>query len=146
MNKGGVMLIPGILIDYLWPQVEPLLEKGRSYWEDFYELDDLRIACKNGSFQLWVQIRDLEVKTVLLTGLVEYPKGIFLRYSYLGGSHLREAMRCGYIIEDWAKSHGAIGFEIIGRPGWASFIERVHLGKKETITGAIWLCGKFEEK
>jgi len=132
--------VPNKLVNKLWPQVLPFLEKSREYWESYYDPEDLKERCVKGNMQLWVQVLDKKLATVLMTELISYPKCIHLRYTLISGRDLRVAKKYVYIIENWAKLHGAVGWEILGRPEWAAFAKRV-FGKPEQ--SAIWLSGKF---
>lgn len=132
--------VPNKLVERLWPQCVPILEKAREYWERYYDLKDIKERCIKGNMQLWVQVIDKKIVTVLVTELISYPKCIYLRYTLIAGKDLRVAKKYVYIIENWAKLHGAVGWEILGRAGWLRFASKT-FGEPEKQ--ALWLSGKF---
>ena len=137
-----VCQVPNKTVEKLWRQVLPILLKAKRYWDRYYDADDIKERCIKGNMQLWVQVIDRKIVTVLITELISYPKCIYLRYTLIAGKNLRVAKKYAYIIENWAKMHGAVGYEILGRTGWLAFVER-NFGEPEV--SAVWLCGKFGE-
>ena len=137
-----VTQVPNSHIAKIWPQVVPFLLKGAKYWEDFYGVEDFLKASMSGDMQLWLHIRDKQIKAVLFTSLLVYPKGKYLRYLYAGGSDLRVWQSYAYLIENWAKAQGAVGWEILGRQGWNKVAKR-RLQTKGAIFFGSYSCGKF---
>lgn len=138
----SVVQVPNNLVTKLWPQVVPHMEKGRKYWEDFYDIEDFLTASIKGDMQLWLFIRDKKVSAVVFTSLLVYPKGTYLRYLYAGGNGLRVFRSYAYVMENWAKSRGAIGWELLGRDGWQKQVDRV-LSKKGPVFKGSYFCAKF---
>ena len=134
--------LPNNLIARIWPQVVPHLEKGRKHWEDFYGIEDFLMACIKGSMQLWVFIRDKKITAVAFTSLLTYPKATYLRYMYAGGSDLRVWRDYAYVIENWAKAKGAVGWEILGRDGWDRVAKR-YLKYNGALLKGSYISGKF---
>lgn len=137
-----VTQVPNHLIARIWPQVVPHMEKGRKHWEDFYGIEDFLTSCIKGDMQLWVCIIDKKVKAVLFTSLLKYPKATYLRYLYAGGSDLRVWRNYAYLVEDWAKAQGAVGWEILGREGWDRIIKKV-LNKSGAPVRGSYSTAKF---
>lgn len=136
--------VPNNLVAKIWPQVVPHLLKGAKYWEDFYGIEDFLKAAMKGDMQLWVYIKDKKLKAVCFTSLINYPKATYLRYMYAGGSDLRVWRSYAYVIENWAKSRGATGWEILGRDGW-NRVGKTYLQKKGAVFFGSYSCGKFGE-
>lgn len=99
------------LIPAIFPKIRPLLEKNREYWEDYYTLKDIKIALIKGEFQLWVGVEGPDVKLMVITTLVVYPRSVWLRMPFIAGERIRSAIYYLPVIETWARARGAIGIE-----------------------------------
>lgn len=137
----SLVQVPNKLIARIWPQAVPWLEKGREYWEDFYDLDDFLRLCIKGDLQLWVYIKDKKVKGVLISALIVYPKAVYLRYLYAGAEDLRVWQNYAYLVENWAKSHGATGWEVLGR-NWGPVVTK-KFDSSQGLKKGHYFFGKF---
>lgn len=138
----NISSVPPKYLPKIWPQVIPHLLKGEKYWERFYSLDDICAEILAQRMQLWVMIIDKKIKCILLTCIVSYPRGDYLRYVYIGGEGLRVAKDYAYIVENWARERGAIGFEVLGRDPWLRWMKSNKVGSFDKIKQrASWFVG-----
>lgn len=129
------------LIDDIWPKIVPHLEKGREYWEDYYELEDILDFLKAGRMQLWVGVSNKEIHIVMLTCINVFPKAKFLHLIYAGGSRLRDVMYYYNNVAKWARSHGIVGMQSLSRPGMVRLLE-----KDGFVPKAVYLVKMFNER
>ena len=108
------MLVSSKELPLVWPKVVPLLVKGKSAWEEYFELEDIRTMILSGRAQLWLPIEEL----VLITELVQHPKIMVLNLLIAVGDNLNEALKHLRDIELWAKELGATKAIGIGRKGF----------------------------
>ncbi|MFC0246406.1 hypothetical protein ACFOLL_04385 [Falsochrobactrum ovis] len=111
----------------LWPDIIACLEKYVARFPD-ETVANILTQCATGRRQLWI-IQD-DTGRVVLTPITEITvddatgaKTLVL--AEVGGSRLREAMKCLQDIEHWAKrEHGAVKARLIGRDGWLRLLPR----------------------
>lgn len=143
-REGIVQVVPSYL-EYIWPHVVPHLNKGRKYWEDLYDLEDIFNSAYSGTTQLWVYIKEERVDCVLITSVRFYPKSNWLNYEYLGGTNLRDALKHIYVIEKWAKEQGLTGVEVGGRLGLPQLLKSVKQFDVKPSKMTFFFRRKFEE-
>lgn len=119
------------MISAIFPKVRPLLEKGEKYWKDYYTLYDIKRLLIKGNLQLWVGVEGSEIKLMMLTTLVVYPRSVWLRLLYIGGERMTDALYYLPTVENWGKSRGAMGTEAVTRDGWLKLIKNTRLAKAE---------------
>lgn len=84
MKDIPVTIVANSLIEDVWYQVAPLLLKGEQYWKDYFNIDDIKRACIEGTMQLWVGVNG-EISMCAITTIDVYPRAKFLRFVYIGG-------------------------------------------------------------
>jgi len=116
--NGVITMITLDVLDTIWPKCVPLFEKARSWWDMYYELEDILHYVRTGDMQLWVGVDKSEIFAVGLTSIVEYPKCRKLQCIFLAGRDAKTILPCVKEIEQWAAMYGCSRSEIIGRDAW----------------------------
>ena len=105
-------------IDAIWPAVEPMIAEacktsrgrfGTDYWHEF---------CK-GSGTLWVatNIAD-EINAVAIAMIMQQGARRICRMRGVSGENMPSWVSHISDVEQWAKSNGCDGMEIVGGRGW----------------------------
>lgn len=130
---GKITMVAQNVLDMIWPQVLPLLEESRSWWQDYYTLEDVLSECKTGSMQMWVGVENRKIFAIGLTCIVDYPQCRKLQCMFLAGKGAKTILPCIKEIEQWAALHGAIESEIIGRDAWIKLAAPFGYVKKSVV-------------
>jgi hypothetical protein len=115
--------IPAHLIDEVWDEVRPWIERACSRNRGKYDADDIRTGLASGEDQLWVW-KSPTAFAVGITRLSNYPKQRVCTIRIATGTNSREwrdeAVRT---IEKWAKANGCDAMELCARKGWARHLK-----------------------
>ena len=109
-----------------WETLLPLLERGRSAWEEYYTLEDVRKELVEGRLQFWSMDYTDEKKPFLgfITGIETYTQKCALRVVWLGGERFAEASKVMFdTIEAWARTLNCKNIEIVGRGGFERLLK-----------------------
>lgn len=139
MTDLPVTIVANSLIEDVWYQVVPLLNKGKQYWSDYFTIDDIKLACIEGTMQLWVGVNG-EISMCAITTIDVYPRAKWLRIVYIGGRGYRHVAHSHKQIVEYAKKHGCVGTDIIARDKWWSVLTPFGYKKR-----AVYLVNRFEE-
>lgn len=115
---GKITMVAPEVLDLIWPQILPILEESREWWQDYYEMEDIKSLCRDGSMQMWVGVTDKKIFAMGLTSIGQYPRCRILKCIFLAGSGAKTILPCLKEIEQWAAMYGATRSEIIGRDAW----------------------------
>lgn len=142
MSKLQITPVSNRLIEKIFVKIVPHLMKGKKFWEDYYDLDDIERALISGKLQLWVGLdgETNTIKLVMLTSIELYPKSKWVRLIYMGGSNFKDAYYFYKELELWARKYDCRGFEVITRDGMERLLRPLKFTKK-----ANWLIKKFED-
>lgn len=126
--------VANYMVPAMFIKLRPLLEKGREYWEDYYTMKDIKLALIKGDMQLWVGVEESEIKLMLLTTLVVYPRSVWLRIPFVSGERVRDALYYLPNIINWAKVRGAVGIEgsSVSLFAWEGIMKKTLLAKAKT--------------
>lgn len=96
------------------PYIESFVEsaKGR------YDIEDVFSNVKNGHWILWVVHEEGDVKAVLLTQTIQYPKLKEFQIIMCVGDKHKEWYHLISKIEEYAKLIGCTKLTALTRPGW----------------------------
>lgn len=115
---GKVTMVSLDVLDNIWPQVVPILEKAEKWFIDYYTIDDLLECIRSGDLQLWVAVENHKIYTVGCTSIVEFPRCRILRGALIAGRDAKKVLTCLKEIEEWAAMLGCTRSELIGRLPW----------------------------
>lgn len=103
--------------DIAKPQIQKVLDKA--------EQDDIGLIYQeliNGDRQLWMVLKDGEVKASVLTMIQEYHGKRFGYLTHAGGENAAEWFHIVNPIGDYFKAEGCTSFRIVGRKGWLKYL------------------------
>ncbi len=108
----------------LFPYLDSFVERSR----DRYDIEDVFNNIKKGYWTLWVVHKDSELKAVLITQIIEYPKLRELQIIMCVGEKHKDWYSLISRMEEYAKLTGCKKVTAITRPGW----EKVMQGYKKS--------------
>lgn len=109
--------IPPEALFEVWPQVGPMLAEAINRDTGSLGLEDVFKRLVNKYMQLWVYL-DGDIKACCVTQIDNRSSGRVCTLYYLSGGYMNEWLRFEDKLADWAKSHGCVALEGMGRPGW----------------------------
>jgi hypothetical protein len=115
--------VTGVLagdLDYVWPTVEPILQRALDRSRGEYLAEDLHGYIKRREMQLWIAVNDGEIKAACLTEIVNFPRLKVCRLVIAAGEGMHHWVKLGSdIFKDWAKAQGCEEIRGGGRKGWS---------------------------
>lgn len=136
--QGKVIMVALDVLDQLWPKVVPILMKEKTWWEAYYEIEDLLAHIRSGNLQLWIGVEDKEIFIVCLTEIAKFPKCRILRYVFLAGRGIKPLRPSVIEINQWGAMHGCTRSEIFGRDAWIKLMAPFGYKKKSVIVEHIF--------
>jgi len=104
----------------LWPQLEPLLRAALTMVST-HTAEDVRRSLMAMRAQLWAQMNGNRLEAAATTEFVDYPVGMYVRVWHAGAlKGCRMNTEAFFeVLDAWRMQNDCIGFEAIGRHGWA---------------------------
>lgn len=117
-----VALLPAEHIFNWWPKLRGFVSRAVEYSHGRYEPEDLLEGALDGKFSVWVAyVPDGgEIKGVVVTAVIEYPRKRCLDMTFMGGDDgfdWKEPML--EALQGWAKTNGCSALEASGRTALA---------------------------
>lgn len=124
-QSGGVCcyVVDPVELNTYWPRIIPWLERGRKYWEEYYDLKDIYVEIFAGNMTLWI-VGDPEMpRGCFITTFRYFPKAkVFVFIFAAGDDDGVNRLAWGEALHDymlqWARARGATHSRIEGRAGW----------------------------
>lgn len=125
--------VPREDINYVWQQVEPLIERAL---DDSYTARDVLDGIIRNSFQLFISWENNKVECAVVTEVADYPRKRILRYVLAGGNNLENWLEpIQEKIEQFATNNYCQAIEVAGRKGWLrklkGFKQKIYIMSKE---------------
>jgi bacterioferritin (cytochrome b1) len=125
--------VPREDINYVWEQVEPLIERAL---DDSYTARDVLDGIIRNSFQLFISWENDKVECAVVTEVADYPRKRILRYVLAGGDNLENWLEpIQEKIEEFATNNYCQAIEVAGRKGWLrklkGFEQKIYIMSKE---------------
>lgn len=112
--------IDSAVIDHVWPHVHPHVAACFDKLGEYrYEPEDILDAIRERDMQLWVAIDGNEVKAILITQLVRYPRVMECELFLWSGERTPDWEDHLARIEQWAREQGCHYMSSLSRPGTA---------------------------
>lgn len=115
-----VSLVPANLVEGLWPQLFPFLNRAAEYTFGRYEPEDIFDAILSGDVHLWVVLDGEDIVGVTVTRFWQYPRKRCLDLVFLAGndgfSWKDDMLK---MLQHWARDNGCDVIEASGRAGLA---------------------------
>src|SRR5262249_12933828 len=89
-----------------------VLERALRYTDGSHTLEDIETGIVNGTYQLWESD-----DSVIVTEVRETPQQRFLLF-FLAAGHMPDLRAFVPPILDWARGHGCVKAQLVGRHGW----------------------------
>ena len=113
----------------LWCDVEKYVIKALEHSEGELDENDVLEHLVKQAMQLWVIYDEdtKEIKTAMITEIMQYPKKRFCRFVGLAGESEVDWLEGDYlgVVERWAASIGCDGVESLVRPGMVKLMGKV---------------------
>mgnify|MGYP003121734667 FL=1 len=125
--------VPREDINYVWEQVEPLIERAL---DDSYTARDVLDGIIRNSFQLFISWENDKVECAVVTEVADYPRKRILRYVLAGGNNLENWLEpIQEKIEEFATNNYCQAIEVAGRKGWLrklkGFEQKIYIMSKQ---------------
>jgi bacterioferritin (cytochrome b1) len=125
--------VPREDINYVWEQVEPLIERAL---DDSYTARDVLDGIIRNSFQLFISWENNKVECAVVTEVADYPRKRILRYVLAGGNNLENWLEpIQEKIEEFATNNYCQAIEVAGRKGWLrklkGFEQKIYIMSKQ---------------
>lgn len=101
-----------------WPRLRSFVERAIARGNGEYLADDILDAVKARKMQLWA-VRDDEIRAVVVTEVLEYPRSRKLGVVGVAGEGMRDYLHLlPEVLEAYAKEQGCTSVRAGGREGW----------------------------
>jgi len=125
--------IPSQEIDEIWEACEPYIELGAKKGQSEMTSKDIYNFCKESKMQLWIVFDSKSnIKAVVTTEIINYPKKKVCRIITLGGQEIDNWLHSISVIEAWAEENQCHAMETFCRKGFIKKLE--HYGYEQTYT------------
>ena len=102
-----------------WIDIEQYIDQSEPMWERLYTKKFLYESILDGGMQLWLVLDDeREIKSIILTQIVSYPKQKILEVVLAAGEELIANIDCVLVIGEFATACGVNFAMVKGRYGW----------------------------
>lgn len=114
-----VTLVPHEHVEAVWPLVERYMGMAAEYTFGRYTADDIKDSILNYEHHLWLAFTGEEVKGVVVTNFVQYPRMRCLVMQFTAGEDLKDwKAPMLELLQKWAFDNHCDKIESSGRPGW----------------------------
>lgn len=125
MSSINVSLVPTEHAAQVWPAVSKYVAKAVKFTSGKYEPEDVLDLVVDYKYPLWIAFDDVDIKGVVITRFIEYPRKKYLFLEFCGGQDgfsWKAPMLS--VLRSWAKDNGCDGIEGAGREGWQKVFEK----------------------
>ena len=128
--------IPSQEIDEIWDACLPFIELASKKGQEEMSAKDIYNFCKDAKMQLWIVFdSDAEIKAVVTTEIVNYPRKKVCRVVTLGGEEIDNWLHSISVIEAWAEEKGCHAIETFCRKGFIKKLEKYGYEQTYTVLG-----------
>lgn len=114
-----VTAVPQAVVDVVWPDVAPLLEKAVATAGGRYSVESVYTEIVAGNLALWIVMDDAKPIAALTTRVIDFPLKRTLSVDWIAGERMAEWLpRVNELFTEYAKSYGCTQLEGRGRKGW----------------------------
>lgn len=110
--------LPADKIAVVWPDVKPLVQRGLMHSVGEYSVEDIYMMIAVGRMQLWVVSEDIELRGIIITELLPYPREYICQVVIVAGDEIDRWDHHLNAVEEWALELGATSMRAYGRLGW----------------------------
>lgn len=114
-----VTLVPREYIDDVWGRIERFMGMAAEYTFGRYTADDIKDSILNYEHDLWMAFDGEDIKGVVVTNFVQYPRMRCLAMQFTAGEDLKDwKAPMLALLQRWARDNNCDKIESSGRPGW----------------------------
>jgi len=130
--------IPAEYIDDVWEDCKKYVEMGNNKSHEEMDVHDIYFFLKEKEMQLWIVYDDKamdEIKAVVTTEIVNYPRKKVCRIVTLGGRGIDSWIHAISTIEAWAEAQGCESMKTFCRKGFIKKLENYGYEQTYTVLG-----------
>jgi hypothetical protein len=119
-----ITAVPPAVLDVVWPQVAPLLEKATNASNAYFGVDEVYNRARTGEYLLWLVLDGTTPVAALTTRITIYPKAKALCLDWIGGERMREWLPLAQkLMERYGKDNDCTHLEGYGRKAWGRWLQ-----------------------
>lgn len=119
-----VSLVPNTHVDNVWPSIERYADMAAEYTFGRYTTADIKDSILNNNHNLWIAFEGTDIKGIVVTNFIQYPRMRCLAMQFTAGEDLKEwkdPMLA--LLQRWATDNNCDKIESSGRPGWPRMLK-----------------------
>lgn len=122
----SVTMVPLTVVDLVWPDAKPFLEKALKTTKGRYDIKSLYDSLLTGDLALWLVLDGPAPIAAITTRIIEYPTGSRgLAMDWIGGTRMSEWLgKMNEMMIKYAGEYGCTHLEGYGRSAWGRVLER----------------------
>lgn len=120
-----ITVVPAPVLDVVWPQVAPMLDKAVKTTYPRYNIESIRAELNKGTLALWLVLDSATPVAAFTTRIADYPKSRGLCMDWIGGGRMAEWLPLAQpLMEQYAKDNGCTHLEGYGRKAWGRWLQK----------------------
>ena len=125
-----IVQLVGPEVETVWPIVALMLDTAGKYGLGERSLDDVLTAIVEEQSQLWLCIKEGEIKSCAVTTLTDYPQYKVVFIDALSGRGAMQFIEAFWdYFCNWASVNGAVAIEACTRPAMTRLLRKVNMRK-----------------
>lgn len=120
-----ISVVPPAVLDVVWPQTAPLLQKAIDTTRPRYDIDSVRAGLERSELLLWCVFDGTTPIAVMTTRIVEYPNSKALCLDWIGGERMKEWLPMAHdVMRRYGHDNGCTHLEGYGRKAWGRALQK----------------------
>lgn len=120
-----ISVVPPAVLDVVWPQTAPLLQKAIDTTRPRYDIDSVRAGLDRSELLLWCVFDGTTPIAVMTTRIVEYPNSKALCLDWIGGERMKEWLPMAHdVMRRYGHDNGCTHLEGYGRKAWGRALQK----------------------
>lgn len=116
--SGRLEGVPKEALFEVWPLVGSLIADAINRNTGAYSLEEVFQRLLNDHMQLWVYLKNGDVKACCVTQIENRSYGRTCVLYCVAGSNMAEWLPLDEMFAEWARMHNCVALECLGRKGW----------------------------
>jgi len=118
-------VVPPAVLDVVWPQTAPLLQKAIDTTRPRYDIDSVRAGLETSDLLLWCVFDGTTPIAVMTTRIVEYPNSKALCLDWIGGERMKDWLPMAHdVMRRYGHDNGCTHLEGYGRKAWGRALQK----------------------
>ena len=120
-----ISVVPPAVLDVVWPQTAPLLQKAIDTTRPRYDIDSVRAGLERSELLLWCVFDGTTPIAVMTTRIVEYPNSKALCLDWIGGERMKDWLPMAHdVMRRYGHDNGCTHLEGYGRKAWGRALQK----------------------